>query len=191
MDEKYSKQDEKKLLKLARQSIEEEFSSKKIDNLEEDKFNEKKGVFVTLTKNNDLRGCIGFVYPLMKIKEAVIKAAKLSAFSDSRFLPLEEKELNDIKIEISVLDIPKEIQSSPKNLEIGKHGLICEYKGYSGLLLPQVAIEHNMNSKEFLETVCEKAGLSKNTWKEKDFKLYKFSCQIFSEKHNTVKQKSL
>jgi hypothetical protein len=175
----YSEEEAKKLLKLARQSIEEEFTDKKPENLEGKKFEEKRGVFITLHKKEQLRGCIGFPYPVLPLSEAVIKAAKSAAFSDPRFMPLQKEELQDVKIEISVLSVPEECKA--EDVEISRDGLMCEYRGYSGLLLPQVATEHNMDRHEFIGAVCEKAGLPRDVWKKEGFKLFKFQCQIFSE----------
>ncbi len=183
----YTKKDGEKLLKLARQSIEEEFSGKKpslLQKLTQEKFNEKKGVFVTLYKKfgdkKELRGCIGFPYPTYPLKEAIYKASKEAAFNDFRFFPLKKEELKNVRIEISILSLPKPCK--PDEIVIGRDGLICNYQGFSGLLLPQVAEEYNMNKKQFLEALCEKAGLPSHLWKNKDFKLWRFSCQIFKEK---------
>lgn len=178
----YTKEDGKKLLELARQAIEEQFFGKKpeiLDELKEKQFKQARGVFVTLHKNKELRGCIGFPMPIMAITEAVMKAAKASAFSDYRFKKLKQEELQDIKIELSILTIPQDCK--PNEITIGKDGLICEYLGYSGLLLPQVATEYKMNRIEFLEVLCNKAGLPNDTWQNKNFKLKKFQCQIFKE----------
>ncbi len=177
----YTKEDGKKFLNLARGAIEEEFSGKKPKIYREKKFQEKRGVFVTLKKKGELRGCIGFPYPSLPLAEAIIKAAKSAAFSDPRFFPLQKSELKDIEIEISILTIPEECK--PEEIEIRKDGLMCEYNRRSGLLLPQVAVEWKMSKKEFLEALCEKAGLPKNEWKKPGFRLWKFSCQIFSEKN--------
>lgn len=175
----YSKDDEKELLKLARESIKEQFNNKKPLIPKNKKFQEKRGVFVTLNKSGNLRGCIGFPYPILPINEAVNQVAKQSAFHDHRFPQLSEEELNKIKIEISILTLPEECKSD--DIEIGKDGLICNYSGYSGLLLPQVATEYKMNKTEFLDCLCNKVGLPKDTWKQKGFKLYKFQAQIFKE----------
>jgi len=177
----YSKDDEKELLKLARESIKEQFNNKKPSIPKDEKFQEKRGVFVTLTKSGNLRGCIGFPYPILPINGAIYNSAKSAAFEDSRFPQLSEEELNKIKIEISLLTLPEECKSD--DIEIGKDGLICNYSGYSGLLLPQVATEYKMNKTEFLECLCNKAGLPKDAWKQngKGFKLYKFQAQIFKE----------
>lgn len=173
----YTQSQGKELIELARKSIEAEFTSKKIKL--PGKFTDKRGVFVTLTENNELRGCIGFPYPTNPLEEAVAEAAKSAAFQDPRFQSLEKEELKKIKIEISILTVPELCR--PDEVEVGKDGIICEYHGSSGLLLPQVAVEWKMSREEFLDALCEKAFLPKLAWKEKGFKLYKFHAQIFSE----------
>lgn len=172
----------KELIKLARKSINSKFSNQEI---KFDDNSEKKGVFVTLHTypDNELRGCIGFIEPVYKLKEAISKAAILSAFSDPRFYPLRKEEIDKIIIEISVLTKPALIKNDYlKNIKIGEDGLIIEHKDYSGLLLPQVFTEHKCNAKKALEMTCNKAGLDTSAWKEKDCKVYKFQVQIFKEK---------
>lgn len=176
----------KKLLKLARNSIESYFSGSELDfeNYKKE-FKEKQGVFVTLTENEELRGCIGFPYPMLSLAEAIVRAAQAAAFEDSRFLPLRKEELSKIKIEISVLTIPEEIKCKkekiPEEIKIGEEGLIVQLERNSGLLLPQVATEYKWKEREFLEHTCEKAGLDKDAWKEKNCSVFKFQAQIFDE----------
>ncbi|MEK6820141.1 MAG: AmmeMemoRadiSam system protein A [Nanoarchaeota archaeon] len=176
---KYSEEDGKKLIKLARESIEEEFTGKKPEMPGEKQFRQARGVFVTLNKNNKLRGCIGFPYPTNPVAEAVYLASREAAFSDPRFPPLKEEELKDIEIEISILTSPQECNC--KEVKIGEDGLMCNYLGYQGLLLPQVATENKFDRIKFLECLCNKAGLPRDTWQNKNFKLWKFQCQIFGE----------
>lgn len=145
---------------------------------------EKKGVFVTLTKNGELRGCIGYPYPIMPLSDALIKAAESAAFSDPRFEPLTIEELNNINFEISVLTLPTEItsgESTVKQIKIGKDGLIIEMSGNSGLLLPQVAVEYHFDALDFLQETCTKAGLPRTAWMNKNCKIYKFQAEIFKE----------
>lgn len=175
----YNKEDGARLLELARKSIQEEFSGEKPELPKEKQFRQLRGVFVTLTKNSELRGCIGFPMPIKSISEAAYEAAKLAAFSDPRFSKVDEKELAKIKIEISILTNP--VLCDAKDVKIGRDGLIASYVGYSGLLLPQVATENKMSRLEFIEAVCRKAGLPKDSWQKPGFKLERFSCQIFSE----------
>ncbi len=177
----YTKDDGEKLLKLARESIKQEFNREiKLEILKEKQFRQARGVFVTLTENSELRGCIGLPYPSKALKDAVIEAAKSAGFSDPRFSPLTEQELGKVKIEISILTMPQE--TSVKDIKVGEDGLICSYLGFSGLLLPQVAVEYKWSKLQFLENLCRKANLPNSAWQDKKFKLWKFQAEIFSEK---------
>lgn len=175
----------KKLVKLARNSVEFYFLKKEISSKE---FPEKRGVFVTLQTYpyNQLRGCIGFPEPIFPLGEAIIKAARAAAFSDPRFLPLKEEELNSIIFEVSVLTLPdlikvKKSEEYFKKIEIGKDGLSVECEGIKALLLPQVFQRGKTTVEQALEMLMQKAGLVMETWKEKNCKIYKFQAQIFSE----------
>ena len=151
-------------------------------------FNEKRGVFVTLnTKNSgikELRGCIGRPYPVMPLKDAIIISAINAARDDTRFIPVTTTEIDGLLIEVTVLTLPERIDAEPKDMpekiEIGKHGLIIQTGMYSGLLLPQVAVEHGFDSTEFLCQTCMKAGLTADAWIE-GAEVYTFSGQIFEE----------
>lgn len=182
-----TKVQEKQLLNLARKAIESYFDKKTLKFEKEKKeFPKKQGVFVTLTENHELRGCIGFPYPVKPLADAIVEAAQSAAFSDPRFAPLKKAELPKIKIEISVLTEPQLIQVSPQELpraiKIGEDGLIIMFAGFSGLLLPQVAPEQKWDSLEFLRGTCIKAGLPAETWLNPACQIYKFQAQIFSEK---------
>jgi len=135
------------------------------------------GVFVSLHKGENLRGCIGWIAPIKKLIEGVISNTISASSNDPRFSPVRESELKDISIEISVLTPMVEF-SSLDEIEIGRDGLYIEKGGRRGLLLPQVAVEWGWNKKEFLEETCLKAGLSRNAW-QKDACLFKFSAQVF------------
>ncbi len=174
------------LVKFSRYVIETYFSGKTINFPEADKFTDKRGVFVTLSLYDKLRGCIGFPQPIYPLNRAILEAARASAFKDPRFPPITENEFTDITIEVSVLTKPKLIEvEEPKEyldkIKIGKHGLIIKADYHSGLLLPQVFIDYNSTPKEALEMTCQKAGLPKEAWKDKDTEIYSFSAQIFKE----------
>lgn len=148
-------------------------------------FNEKRGVFVTLKKSGDLRGCIGIPYPIMELKEALVEAAISSALSDPRFPPIQIKELSNVTIEVTVLSVPEPLTSSPEQrpslVKVGTHGLIIQKRGFSGLLLPQVPLEYGWDSATFLEHTCLKAGLQRDCWKMSNVDVYTFEGQIFHE----------
>ena len=148
-------------------------------------FEEYRGVFVTLTEEGLLRGCIGHPYPDSTLEEAIMDSAISAATRDPRFPPVEEEELKNIVVEVTILTQPEKINAAPKDLPdkvvIGKHGLIVKQGYYQGLLLPQVAPENNMDSIDFLSHTCMKAGLSPDAW-VKGAEVYCFEGQIFKEK---------
>ena len=181
-----NKEDKTSLLKLARDSISTYFSKKEIDSKKVKKFSEKQGVFVTLEKNGQLRGCIGFPEPCLPLYEAIIESARSAAFSDPRFMPVREQELNEIEVEISVLTVPelinvKKPEEYLKKINIGKDGLIIRSSFGSGLLLPQVFTDYNCNAEQALQMLCQKAGLPLDAWKNLENKIYKFQAEIFHE----------
>jgi len=154
----------------------------------EEKFKRKLGVFVTLESypQKELRGCIGYPYPTEPLINALTNAAISAAVHDPRFPPVTEKEFEKLIVEITVLTEPKPIEvkdrkDMPEKVKVGKHGLIIEYGPFSGLLLPQVAVDYRWSAEEFLAEVCWKAGLSPDTWLDKHALVYSFEGQIFAE----------
>jgi hypothetical protein len=151
------------------------------------KLREPKGVFVTLNKKGELRGCIGHPLPTAPLVEALIDSAISSAVRDPRFPPVELEELPELEIEVSVLSKPELIKvrsprEYPKSIVVGRDGLIIEWAGYSGLLLPQVPIEWGWDVEEYLSQLCMKAGLMPDCWLREDVRISKFSAQVFREK---------
>lgn len=172
---------EKQILKqLARETIEACVYEKPLpylNNLTE-KLKEPRGAFVTIHKGEQLRGCIGMIEGYRPLWETVRDMAIQAAFNDPRFPPLQPHELKDIDIEISILTPLKPIDN-PEEIEIGVHGIVVRRGPYSGLLLPQVAVEHGWDKKTFLEWTCRKAGLEPDAWKESSTKIYVFSADVF------------
>jgi len=177
-----TRKEQKTLLMIARKTLEEFISNGNVPkfDIKENRLLEKRGVFVTLKKHHELRGCIGYIMPVEPIYKAVIEMTISSSTKDPRFLPVSKKELKDISIEISALTPLKPVEN-PNQIEVGKHGIYITKGSRSGLLLPQVATENKWNREEFLRHTCMKAGLPQNAWKEKDTKIYTFTAQIFSE----------
>jgi AmmeMemoRadiSam system protein A len=124
----------------------------------------KKGAFVTLKKEGHLRGCIGYIEPVLPLYQTIIRASIFAACKDPRFLPVSVDELEELEIEISVLTPLKKIQT-PRLVEVGKHGLVISKGGKTGLLLPQVPVENRWSRETFLQQACLKAGLPENAWK--------------------------
>ncbi|MBN1523526.1 MAG: AmmeMemoRadiSam system protein A [Spirochaetales bacterium] len=141
----------------------------------------KCGAFVSLHKQGNLRGCIGYITGIAPLLQTVMEMAVSAGFQDPRFPPLKESELSHLEIEISVLSPLHRIRSVDEII-VGTHGIIMKKGGYSGLLLPQVATEYNWNRDEFLSHTCQKAGLPSDSWKHRDAEIQIFSAIIFSEK---------
>ncbi|RLI83146.1 TIGR00296 family protein [Archaeoglobales archaeon] len=176
-----------KAVKLARRAIESYLNDKIVlKERYEGVFSEKRGVFVTLRKNKNLRGCIGFPYPYKRLDEAIIDSAIAAATEDPRFSPVKAAEMEEITVEVTVLTPPEKIEAKleklPEHVEIGRHGLIVKRGAFSGLLLPQVAIEYNFDAEEFLSQTCMKAGLPPDCWLMKGTEVYRYEGQIFEER---------
>jgi len=138
-----------------------------------------RGVFVTLKKKGALRGCIGFIEPVMPLARGVVEAAIYAAARDTRFEPVSKNELKSLDYEISVLT-PLEDMPDPNLIKVGKHGLVVEMNGRKGLLLPQVPVENHWDRETFLEQTCLKAGLPPDAWK-KGAKFQSFEAIVFRE----------
>jgi len=176
----------KAALCLARKTMEKRIGNRDVECEElSPVFDEKRGVFVTITKRGDLRGCIGLPYPMCPLKEGIVEAAVSASTSDPRFPPVSPQELDMIRLEVTVLSNPETLscppRERPQNIVIGRDGLIIKGHGRSGLLLPQVATEYNMDPEEFLDHVCMKAGLPPGLWKSGDVEIMTFQGHIFSE----------
>lgn len=136
--------------------------------------------FVTLTRNGELRGCIGTTAPQWPLYETVIRFAQAAAFEDYRFPKVSIDELKDIKIEISVLSDMARVKNA-EAIEKGRHGVLVCSNGSSGLFLPQVW-EHFENKEDFLSELCaQKAGLPPDAWKDGRVELYTFTVFAFTE----------
>jgi AmmeMemoRadiSam system protein A len=178
------------LVKLARSSVEKFFEKGKfeIQKFDQEFLKEKRGVFVTIETypENELRGCIGFPSPVYPLFEAVQRAAISSAFEDYRFEPLRKEELEKVVFEVSVLTKPELIKVKKpeeylEKIEEKKDGLIIEYGSFSSLYLPQVW-EIIQEKEKFLESLCLKAFLPPDTWKNKKAKIFRFRVEAFKEK---------
>jgi uncharacterized protein len=141
---------------------------------------ETRGIFVSIHKDRELRGCIGNIHAVSPLYRTVAECAIAAAISDPRFMPLTTSELPAVEFEISILS-PLERVLDIAEIEIGKHGLVISKKDTRGLLLPQVASAFGWNRERFLQETCKKAGLTPDDWK-KDVTIESFSAVVFSEK---------
>ena len=183
----------------ARESITTHLAKKESDFQFPPFFDDNAGAFVTLKyyPSGDLRGCIGYPDPLMPLKFAIWDAAR-GASRDPRFHILSKDELDKITVEVTILTVPElfVVESPleiPEKIRIGIDGLMIEKDGHRGLLLPQVPSEWGWNAVEYLENLCLKAGLPRNSWKQDSTRLLHFSGDIFAEQEpmGTVVRKGL
>ena len=186
---KFSNEDGEILVKTARQVVTEYLKNRTKINLEqtfESNFSYNSGVFVTLNNSMGLRGCVGFALPDKKLYNALVDAAISAATEDPRFPPVTAKELEEITFEVTVLTPPEVLHVSdtveyPSRIKVGKDGLMVKHGSNSGLLLPQVPVEHSWTEEEFLSYTCEKAGLPRDCWKDKETQVQKFEGIVFKE----------
>ncbi len=174
---------QKELLKISRQTLEATIKEGKTPEFDTAApvLKEDRAVFVTLRKYGELRGCIGRLTPEEPLYLAVRNMTVESATRDPRFRPVRAEELEDINIEISVLSLPKRIQS-PEEIKLGRDGVIVRQGYHSGVFLPKVAEETGWSKEEFLGELCsQKAGLPRNCWEDPDTELYTFTSFDFHE----------
>lgn len=156
------------LLSLARASIKSHFTQGRVDvSFIEEEYPEllKQGAsFVTLSQGGKLRGCIGSILARQSLLDDVLHNAKAAAFSDPRFLPLNEEELDATSIEVSVLSAPKlleynEVQDLKNKIRIGIDGVILKHGYHQATFLPQVW-EELKDFDSFFSHLCQKANLA-------------------------------
>ena len=138
------------------------------------------GAFVTLRRNGELRGCIGYIESPLPVAQVVAEVAVKAAYEDPRFPPVSQDEVRELVFEVSVLS-PLRRVSDIGSIRVGEHGLVLEFEGGRGLLLPQVAREHGWTREEFLNNTARKAGLTAEAWKDPHAMLYVFSAKVFHE----------
>jgi AmmeMemoRadiSam system protein A len=110
------------------------------------------------------------------LEATVVQAARSAALEDPRFAPVEPAELDGLDVEISVLS--EAVPIHPHDIQVGVHGLILEFRGRRGLLLPQVAVEHQLDCEAFLAALCQKAMAPRNAWRDPGANLSAFTAQV-------------
>jgi AmmeMemoRadiSam system protein A len=192
MSDQLTEQEGHFLLSVARETIEKRLFNHSTQGKEEpvqsSKFSKKRGTFVTLTLNKNLRGCIGHIVPQETLLEGIQVNAINAAFRDPRFPPLSKKEWENIKIEISVLTDPKPLSYSDADdllnkLRPGVDGVIIKKGYYQSTFLPQVW-EQLPDKKEFLMHLCLKAGLAGDAWKNEKLEVSTYQVQAFEEEES-------
>jgi AmmeMemoRadiSam system protein A len=143
------------LLAIARQAIVHgvQTGQEYIEPREEKTLNQRNGCFVTIKQDQQLRGCIGNFQSELPLFKEVAQMAQASASKDPRFYPLKEEDLTNFNLEISVLSPLRKVENI-EEIEVGTHGIYIEKSFYRGVLLPQVATEHNWDRQTFLKQTC-------------------------------------
>ncbi len=177
-----STDERKKLLEIARKSIQGYLTTQSVPDFEVPaKLKEPGAAFVTLTKQGDLRGCIGYTVAVQPLYQTVAQCAISAAISDPRFEPVKSDELAGLDIEISVLT-PLVKVTSLDQIQVGRDGLMITMGNNHGLLLPQVATEYHWNRTQFLQQTCYKAGLPTDAYLRPEALIQKFQALVFGEK---------
>ncbi len=192
-----SKKERNVLLKLARNSLEnylqtgnyidtqkfikENLTDSEINNISK----QTGGVFITLTKNGDLRGCIGTIISDEPIYLNIAEYAVNAGVRDPRFKPVRLEELKDIKFEISILTEPKDINSIDEII-VGRDGVILTNGSNQAVFLPQVALEWGWNREGLLKNLSLKAGLNQDAYLDKNSKFKIFQAIVFAEDNNSI-----
>jgi len=132
--------------------------------------------FVTLRNDGDLRGCIGHIEAHEPLWKSVQEMATAAASRDTRFDPIAPGEVDSLEIEISVLS--PMMPAGPDEIVVGRDGLMIRFGARSGLLLPQVPVEHGWTRETFLQETCRKAGLPRDAWKEPAAQILRFTAEV-------------
>ena len=174
--------DQQLLLETARNAVDAYLSGRTpgLPDITSGALKEPRGVFVSIHKGDDLRGCIGNVHPTSPLYRSAAECAIAAAVGDPRFMPMMATELSEVQFEISVLS-PMQRILDIRQIEIGTHGLLITKKHARGLLLPQVATVYGWDRERFLQETCKKAGLQPDDWKD-DATIQCFSALVFGER---------
>jgi hypothetical protein len=163
------------LVKLAKKTVESYVKKGKIISPKEltPKMRQRAGVFVSIHKSGELRGCIGTIEPQRNnVAEEIITNAISSATRDPRFLPITPSELKDLEYSVDVLTKPESIQSKDQ-LDPKRYGVIVEAGGRKGLLLPDLEGVDSVD--EQIDICRQKGGIGPN----EPVKLYRFEVKRY------------
>ena len=169
------------LLRLARESIVDQVTGSN-QAVEPDRAAaEASGVFVTIKRRGELRGCLGTLACNDGLDREVARCARDAASQDPRFPPVSADEIPELSLEISVLGPLERIDPvGADSVTVGRHGLVVEHGPHRGLLLPQVATEWGWTAEQFLRQTCRKAGLPDDAWRT-GARVFRFDAEVFGE----------
>lgn len=181
MPELVTKKERKELLKIARETVVDYVTNRKVPTVASTSpgLNLRSGCFVTIKQGEELRGCIGNFVSDQPLYLLVQEMAVSAATRDPRFYPMKHDDLAGFTLDISVLS-PLERAASVEEIRVGVHGIYIVKGSCRGVLLPQVATEYGWNIDQFLQHTCIKAGLPQDAW-QGECDIYIFSAQVFGE----------
>lgn len=136
-----------------------------------------RGAFVTLTRRNQLRGCIGYIEGIKPLVDAVMDNARSAALNDPRFMAVTPAELPGLDLEISALTPLRDV-AGHQNIQIGRHGILLNKNGRRSVFLPQVAPEQGWDLPTTLTQLALKAGLAADAWRQ-DTQFQVFEAEVF------------
>jgi len=176
----FSPEERARLLKLAHEAIEAALAGREVEvEPPNTHLAQPRGAFTTLYLHGQLRGCVGYVFPVAPLFRTVADTARAAAFEDSRFCAITREEAPELEVQVSVLSALQPVR--PEEVEVGRHGLLVSLGGQRGLLLPQVPVEHGWGRITFLEQTCRKAGLPSDAW-QRGAALEAFTAEIFGDR---------
>ena len=186
----FSRDERQKLLALARSTLDEYLRHAQKPRIDKNSLPPAllatRSCFVTLTRQGDLRGCIGHIIAQEPLYLSVIENAINAAINDTRFEPVQYPELAGLEIEISVLSPPAPLPYSDSEdllakLVPGKHGVILQDEAHHATYLPQVW-EHFAGKEDFLSSLCQKAGLRPSAWRTGELEFMTYETCAFQER---------
>ncbi len=177
-DRKLTDEGKAQLHKIARKAIAAQLEGKDYKPARTGELDMTRGAFVTIKIDGELRGCIGQIRAHDEIYRVIADMAVAAAFDDPRFPRLTKEEFERLEFEISVLTPLRRVHEF-REIKVGRDGLMIKLDMHSGLLLPQVATEYGWNTTEFLEQTCLKAGLPRESYKDKFAEIYRFAAEVF------------
>lgn len=143
---------------------------------------ERYGVFVTLRKDGELRGCIGRITSDEPLAKTLPRITLEAALQDRRFPPLEAEELSTVTIEHSILTQPEPVETY-QAIVLGRHGIILTLHRHRALFLPEVAVEQRWDLPQTLSHLAWKAGLDHDAWRSRSCRFEVFETQHYGESH--------
>ena len=178
---------QEELMRISRETLESFVRQGEMPSFkpEDTALSEPVACFVTLKKRRegdnfpDLRGCVGVLKAQRPLFEEVMRMTQAAASQDFRFEQVRPQELQEIRIEISVLS-PLERIHSQSEIEVGRHGVFLKWKDRSGAFLPEVAPQAGWTAEELVRACAqEKAFLPEEAWREAE--IYRFTTQKIKE----------